>query len=82
MDGAAAALARLYELVDEIEREHLRDLSPAGRRKIVRAVCGVVSGEAGGESRHAPFSSPLTAHTRIAESRGESLPGIRDVRTT
>ena len=82
MDGAAAALERLYELVDEIEREHLHDLSPEGRRKIVRAVCSVVRSDAGGEPRHAPLSSPLAAQTRIAESLGESPPGTPDVRST
>ena len=85
MDGAAAAFARLYELVDEIEREHLHDLSPAGRRKIVRAVCSLVSGEAGGDRRRSPSASPLFAQTRRISRRdaaGDPRPAQPETRTT
>ncbi len=49
MDGAAAALARLYELLDEIERSH-PDLPPAGRRNIVRAISSVLTQSKRGEA--------------------------------
>ncbi len=41
-ERVAAALESLYDLLDEIDRNHA-DLSPANRSKITRAVCRLLT---------------------------------------